>query len=166
MRFYRVAHLLADLGWVDSVLRSSQAGGPLLQLSTAQARWWNILNLSQPNPGPRGDGPPCRCSLIQCMCAFVRNKVFLRVISRKTELQLSIKYQETKWTVLEVMLTVLSELHWCTSPAAFCHAAKASQGNLQINCYPNLRNSSFCLLVDVTFFMRKQVKGQIENPEN
>ena len=29
---YRVAHLLADLGWVDSDLRSSQAGGPLLQL--------------------------------------------------------------------------------------------------------------------------------------
>ena len=34
---YRVAHLLADLGLVDSDLRSSQAGGPLLQLSTAQA---------------------------------------------------------------------------------------------------------------------------------
>ena len=34
---YRVAHLLADLGWVDSDLRSSQAGGLLLQLSTSQA---------------------------------------------------------------------------------------------------------------------------------
>ena len=34
---FRVAHLLAGLGWVDSDLRSSQAGGPPLQLSTAQA---------------------------------------------------------------------------------------------------------------------------------
>ena len=27
---YRVGHLLADLGWVDMDLESSQAGGPLL----------------------------------------------------------------------------------------------------------------------------------------
>ena len=27
---YRVGHLLADLGWVDLDLESSQAGGPLL----------------------------------------------------------------------------------------------------------------------------------------
>ena len=25
--------------------------------------WWNIQNLSQPNPGPRGDAPPCTLQL-------------------------------------------------------------------------------------------------------
>ena len=34
---YRVGHLLADLGLVDLDLESSQAGGPLMKLPTAQA---------------------------------------------------------------------------------------------------------------------------------
>ena len=34
---YRVGHLLEDLGWDDLDLGSSRAGGPLLQLPTAQA---------------------------------------------------------------------------------------------------------------------------------
>ena len=38
------------------------AGRPLLQLLTAQAEWWNIPNLSQPNPGPRPSGSRCRHS--------------------------------------------------------------------------------------------------------
>ena len=49
---YRVAHLLANLGWVDLDLGSSPGWWPLLQLPTAQAGWWNIPNLSQLNPVP------------------------------------------------------------------------------------------------------------------
>ena len=47
---YRVAHLLANLGWVDLDLGSSLGRGPLLQLPTAQEGWWNIPYLSQLNP--------------------------------------------------------------------------------------------------------------------
>ena len=35
---------VSDLGWVDLVLRVPVAGGLLLQLSSAQAEWWNIQN--------------------------------------------------------------------------------------------------------------------------
>ena len=45
------------------------ARGPLLLLPTAQAGWWNILNLSQQNPGLRADESPCTtiCSMfIRC----------------------------------------------------------------------------------------------------
>ena len=49
------------LGWVDDLdLEISQAGGPLLYLPTAQAGWWNIPSLSQPNLGLRADDSPCR----------------------------------------------------------------------------------------------------------
>ena len=47
------------LGLVDLIWGVPPAGGPLLQLLTAQAGWWNIPNLSQPNPGPRPSGSPC-----------------------------------------------------------------------------------------------------------
>ena len=60
---YRVDHHVSDLGWVDLDLESSPAGGPLLSLATAQEGWRNIQNLSQPNPGPRRDGPPCILSV-------------------------------------------------------------------------------------------------------
>ena len=49
---YSVIHLPKDLGWVDLDLGSSPGCGPLLQLPTAQAGWWNIPNLSQPNQVP------------------------------------------------------------------------------------------------------------------
>ena len=39
------------------------AVGPLLYLPTAQAGWWNIPNLSQPNPTVRSDAPPCTATL-------------------------------------------------------------------------------------------------------
>ena len=57
------------LGLVDLIWGVPPAGGPLLQLLTAQAGWWNIPNLSQPNPGPRPSGSPCsnnRRSIIRC----------------------------------------------------------------------------------------------------
>ena len=57
-RIYRVAHLLANLGWVDLDLGSSLGCGPLLWLPTAQAGWWNIPNLSQPNPVRQEMGHP------------------------------------------------------------------------------------------------------------
>ena len=47
-------------GFVDLDLGSSPAGGPLLYLPTAQAGWWNIPNLSEPNPAARPPAPPCR----------------------------------------------------------------------------------------------------------
>ena len=56
---YRVGHLLADLGLVNSDLVSSWAGGLPLWLPAAQAGRWNISNLNQPNPGPQADAPPC-----------------------------------------------------------------------------------------------------------
>ena len=42
--------MVADLGWVDLDL-GTLAGGPLLYLPTAQAKWRNIPNKSQPNLG-------------------------------------------------------------------------------------------------------------------
>ena len=42
---YRVTEKVSDLGWGDP-----SAGGPVSWLPTAQAGWWNISNLSQPNP--------------------------------------------------------------------------------------------------------------------
>ena len=47
--------------WVGltQIFEVPQAGGLLMQLTTAQAGWWNISNMSQPNQGSRGDGTPC-----------------------------------------------------------------------------------------------------------
>ena len=56
---YRVSHLVTELGWVDLDLGSSLAGGLIQYLPTAQAGWWNIANLSQPNPDPRPDETLC-----------------------------------------------------------------------------------------------------------
>ena len=64
---YRVTHLLANLGWVDLDFDCSTVCPILLglvwiwqkRLST-WARWWNIPNQSQPNPGLLGDGSLCR----------------------------------------------------------------------------------------------------------
>ena len=55
-----MTHLLADLGMVDFDRDVPQAVGLYCSCSAAQARHWSIPNLSQPNPGPRGDGSPCR----------------------------------------------------------------------------------------------------------
>ena len=75
-------HLLADLGWVDYDSGVPLAGGPLLLLPTAEARWWNIPNLSQPNQGPRADVSPCRLKqrLKEARCtipSFVRSNLIL-----------------------------------------------------------------------------------------
>ena len=83
-----------------------------------------LLCVSAPLPVSSASSPPKSRTPLWA-CKGIRNWKFLNLIYAR--------YQETKWTVLEVMLTVFSELHWCTSPAAFCHAAKASQGNLQKN---------------------------------
>ena len=58
--FYRVAHLLGNLGWVDSYLGSSRAGGLLLEIPIAQAGRWNIPDLNQNGSSLQGDAPPCR----------------------------------------------------------------------------------------------------------
>ena len=58
-RAYREFHLLANLGWVDLDLGSSPGWWAVLYLATAQAGWWNIPNLSQPNPGSPADEIPC-----------------------------------------------------------------------------------------------------------
>ena len=63
---YRVAHLLANLGWVDfdfgcSTLCLFLPGlmrNWLIWMSR-WAVWWNMLNHSQPNPTVRPDAPPC-----------------------------------------------------------------------------------------------------------
>ena len=63
---YRVTHLLANLGWVDLDFDSSTVCSILHGLVgiwqkrlSSWARWWNIPNQSQPNPGSPGDGSPC-----------------------------------------------------------------------------------------------------------
>ena len=63
---YRVFHKLEDLGLVDFDFVCSTVC-PILhgQMEFRQkrlsncARWWNIPNLSQPNPSPQADGTPC-----------------------------------------------------------------------------------------------------------
>ena len=56
---YRVSHLVTELGCVDFDLGVPLAGGLIEYLPTAQAGWWNITNLSQPNPDPRPDETLC-----------------------------------------------------------------------------------------------------------
>ena len=51
-----VTHLLADLGWVDLIV--PQADGLYCSCGAAQARQWNIPNLSQPNPVREEMGHP------------------------------------------------------------------------------------------------------------
>ena len=61
---YRVFHQLVDLCWVHFDLGTSTVC-PILQMRLGQiqlsnqARWWNISNLSKPNPSPQADGTPC-----------------------------------------------------------------------------------------------------------
>ena len=59
---YRVAHLLANLGWVDHDLNCSTLWLVMPRLMgngrSGWARWWNIPKQSLPNPGSSGDGPP------------------------------------------------------------------------------------------------------------
>jgi len=45
--------------WLTSIWDVQQAVGLYCSCSAAQARQWNIPNLSQSNPGPREDGSPC-----------------------------------------------------------------------------------------------------------
>ena len=52
--------VLSDLDWVDLDLGNSLAAWPL---PTAKAGRWNFSNPSQPNPGPRHTGSPCRSQL-------------------------------------------------------------------------------------------------------
>ena len=56
-------------------------GSPRLvgRYCTAQAGWWNIPNLSQPNPGPRRDETPCKGKLNKSPCLF-------RFFSQKTNI--------------------------------------------------------------------------------
>ena len=64
---YRVANLLANLGWVDFYLGCStifpSCSASCANFSSAQAepgRGWKSQKQSQPNPGSPGDGPSCR----------------------------------------------------------------------------------------------------------
>ena len=57
--FYRLAHLLADLGWVDLDFGCSITLLGQYIDTVAAHQPGNFSHLSQPNPGPRGDGPPC-----------------------------------------------------------------------------------------------------------
>ena len=70
---YRVAHLLANLGWVDfdfgcSTLCQVLPGlmGKWQNLLSSWARCWNIPNQSQPNPGSPGDVSPCTVVIGYC----------------------------------------------------------------------------------------------------
>ena len=62
---YRVAHLIADLGWVELDLECSTVCPILLGLMGIRQKWlgkcviWILWKQSQPNSGPRPDGPPC-----------------------------------------------------------------------------------------------------------
>ena len=53
------ANLLADLGWVDLDLGCSITLLGQQIAAAAALQPGNFSDLSQPNPGPRGDGPPC-----------------------------------------------------------------------------------------------------------
>ena len=68
---YRETHLLANLGWVDfdvgcSTLCLVLPGlmGNCQNWLSSWARWWNIPNQSQLNPGSTGDGSLCTKDLI------------------------------------------------------------------------------------------------------
>ena len=66
--FYRVTHLLTNLGWVDvdfgcSTLLTGSAWADWPNWLSSWARWWNIPNKSQPNLGSPGDVSPCICCL-------------------------------------------------------------------------------------------------------
>ena len=61
-RQYRVFHQLMDIGWVDLDLGSSafcqirlRQMGFLQERLSSWTTWWNIPNLSQPNPSPRAE---------------------------------------------------------------------------------------------------------------
>ena len=63
---YRVAHLLANLGWVDFDFGCSTLCLVLLGLMgnwqkwlSSWARCWNIIDQSHPNQTIPADGPPC-----------------------------------------------------------------------------------------------------------
>ena len=65
-RGYRVADLLANLGWVDFDLGcSTTLIGQQVATVAATSR-----NQSQPNPGSPGDGPPCRFAKEQARSCF------------------------------------------------------------------------------------------------
>ena len=56
---YRVAMVVVHLGWVDSDLGSSPGRWAVTAAICFPTRGWNILNLSQPNPGARPPWSPC-----------------------------------------------------------------------------------------------------------
>ena len=96
--------MVADLGLVDLDLGSSPAGGPLLYLRTAQVGWWNIPNLSQPNPGPRPLAPPCSmrhmylCFGVNRRTEEIGNNAMVTLY--KAEFQLSLIISDQCWAVL------------------------------------------------------------------
>ena len=61
--FYRVSHLLLDLGWVDFDLGVKVTPSfPIAKFSLAQAelgRQWNTKNQNQPNPRQMGHPVVC-----------------------------------------------------------------------------------------------------------
>ena len=69
--FYRKVHLLGLLGWVDFELGCSIQWRGTVPPSAwfclgrtgfiRRARFWNIIDQSQPNPTIRANGPPCIC---------------------------------------------------------------------------------------------------------
>ena len=57
---YRVAHLLADLGWAALDLGSSPGRLAVLQLQCCLSKTGEHPKSKSTKPSPRGDGPPCR----------------------------------------------------------------------------------------------------------
>ena len=59
MFLYRVTMVVVHLGWVDSDLGSSPGRWAVTAAICCPTGGWNILNLSQPNPGARPPWSPC-----------------------------------------------------------------------------------------------------------
>ena len=99
-----MAHLLANLGWVDFDLGILSGWWLLLP---KQAGWWNIQNQSQPKPGSPGDRPPCGINKILLTSGEKRyTKVYLFVFL----LTHRSKYSSQIWEKLKIHWE--SHLYW------------------------------------------------------
>ena len=102
---YMAAHLLANLGWVDFDLCCSTLclGLPGLMGNWQKwlsmcARWCNIQNQSQPNPGSPGDGQNC-IRLHYC----IRYWVLLHFLARLTmEMIAGTGVRVPTWTISRI----------------------------------------------------------------
>ena len=70
-----ISHLQGDsgglrLGWVDLDLGSSPGWWAVTVAPYCPSGWWNIPNLSQPNPVADLTPPPCILIMLACMCRW------------------------------------------------------------------------------------------------